>query len=137
MIRRPPRSTLFPYTTLFRSVGARERIPSLAIRSLDGGGPQPAEYGDHGVARRTQLGGELGAPSPLSGRPAGADGEARRRDPRSRARVHVPSLRAGTARAPLRAGAGRAWAPLTAREPFPSCRTHGAPLAWGIPAPKV
>src|SRR3989441_9400070 len=116
MIRRPPRSTLFPYTTLFRSVGARERIPSLAIRSLDGRGPQPAEYGDHGVARRTQLGGELGARSPLSGRRAGADGEAHRRDPRSRARVHVPSLRAGTARAPLRAGAGRAWAPLTARE---------------------
>src|SRR3712207_9261727 len=25
MIRRPPRSTLFPYTTLFRSVGARRR----------------------------------------------------------------------------------------------------------------
>src|SRR3712207_7490525 len=25
MIRRPPRSTLFPYTTLFRSEGARER----------------------------------------------------------------------------------------------------------------
>src|SRR2546430_7365095 len=25
MIRRPPRSTLFPYTTLFRSRGARER----------------------------------------------------------------------------------------------------------------
>src|SRR2546429_7302064 len=24
MIRRPPRSTLFPYTTLFRSTGARE-----------------------------------------------------------------------------------------------------------------
>src|SRR3712207_8502672 len=24
MIRRPPRSTLFPYTTLFRSVGARK-----------------------------------------------------------------------------------------------------------------
>src|SRR3712207_9351538 len=24
MIRRPPRSTLFPYTTLFRSVGRRE-----------------------------------------------------------------------------------------------------------------
>src|SRR2546426_12499247 len=28
MIRRPPRSTLFPYTTLFRSVGAvPERLP--------------------------------------------------------------------------------------------------------------
>src|SRR2546426_5864718 len=25
MIRRPPRSTLFPYTTLFRSLGALER----------------------------------------------------------------------------------------------------------------
>src|SRR2546430_13206387 len=25
MIRRPPRSTLFPYTTLFRSLGARAR----------------------------------------------------------------------------------------------------------------
>src|SRR2546429_6795288 len=25
MIRRPPRSTLFPYTTLFRSVGAQTR----------------------------------------------------------------------------------------------------------------
>src|SRR5256885_5904400 len=26
MIRRPPRSTLFPYTTLFRSVEIRERL---------------------------------------------------------------------------------------------------------------
>src|SRR3712207_8406625 len=32
MIRRPPRSTLFPYTTLFRS---RERDPQLASRFLD------------------------------------------------------------------------------------------------------
>src|SRR3989442_8228477 len=28
MIRRPPRSTLFPYTTLFRSVAAREQVDS-------------------------------------------------------------------------------------------------------------
>src|SRR3712207_7389424 len=27
MIRRPPRSTLFPYTTLFRSPGAAEGLP--------------------------------------------------------------------------------------------------------------
>src|SRR2546422_6080596 len=27
MIRRPPRSTLFPYTTLFRSVGDGRRVP--------------------------------------------------------------------------------------------------------------
>src|SRR3712207_7500255 len=30
MIRRPPRSTLFPYTTLFRSREVRERPASLA-----------------------------------------------------------------------------------------------------------
>src|SRR2546421_9224037 len=32
MIRRPPRSTLFPYTTLFRSA-TRERVPVTAIQS--------------------------------------------------------------------------------------------------------
>src|SRR2546425_6517236 len=29
MIRRPPRSTLFPYTTLFRSLGRAARHPGL------------------------------------------------------------------------------------------------------------
>src|SRR5260370_28054536 len=29
MIRRPPRSTLFPYTTLFRSIRASSRSPRL------------------------------------------------------------------------------------------------------------
>src|SRR5438067_8240612 len=33
MIRRPPRSTLFPYTTLFRSGGPR-RLQGLDARSL-------------------------------------------------------------------------------------------------------
>src|SRR5258708_20136325 len=34
MIRRPPRSTLFPYTTLFRSrVGVRRRSLSLSLSS--------------------------------------------------------------------------------------------------------
>src|SRR2546427_4313888 len=32
MIRRPPRSTLFPYTTLFRSVRRRADCPQLAQR---------------------------------------------------------------------------------------------------------
>src|SRR3712207_7670472 len=32
MIRRPPRSTLFPYTTLFRSQDVRERHSSDALR---------------------------------------------------------------------------------------------------------
>src|ERR1043166_9605869 len=42
MIRRPPRSTLFPYTTLFRSTsrcmsGYRERVPAVAraVRALE------------------------------------------------------------------------------------------------------
>src|SRR3712207_8386896 len=32
MIRRPPRSTLFPYTTLFRSEGADHRPPGREVR---------------------------------------------------------------------------------------------------------
>src|SRR3712207_7336606 len=36
MIRRPPRSTLFPYTTLFRSALAREGA-RVAVTDLDGG----------------------------------------------------------------------------------------------------
>src|SRR2546430_17344773 len=37
MIRRPPRSTLFPYTTLFRSLPARDRGRSRApgLRTVD------------------------------------------------------------------------------------------------------
>src|SRR5258705_6522100 len=30
MIRRPPRSTLFPYTTLFRSRGTKRKTPPLS-----------------------------------------------------------------------------------------------------------
>src|SRR2546430_12103300 len=33
MIRRPPRSTLFPYTTLFRSMGPWELIGALLYRT--------------------------------------------------------------------------------------------------------
>src|ERR1041384_8486323 len=33
MIRRPPRSTLFPYTTLFRSEGKRRPVEIAAARS--------------------------------------------------------------------------------------------------------
>src|SRR5256885_13059798 len=34
MIRRPPRSTLFPYTTLFRSTPSPAAMPTAAISSL-------------------------------------------------------------------------------------------------------
>src|SRR5689334_24676992 len=35
MIRRPPRSTLFPYTTLFRSHGGAHRLPDRVRALLD------------------------------------------------------------------------------------------------------
>src|SRR6266481_8120889 len=38
MIRRPPRSTLFPYTTLFRAAPARPQHPDGARRLPGGGG---------------------------------------------------------------------------------------------------
>src|SRR5690348_18122282 len=44
MIRRPPRSTLFPYTTLFRSLGAGQ---SLALQRGD---ESFADLGDVGPA---------------------------------------------------------------------------------------
>src|SRR2546430_12486354 len=37
MIRRPPRSTLFPYTTLFRSIGAiRKKSMCMTVRLIEG-----------------------------------------------------------------------------------------------------
>src|SRR3712207_8024072 len=41
MIRRPPRSTLFPYTTLFRSQRARRRWPRRVRRPGDDGRATP------------------------------------------------------------------------------------------------
>src|SRR3712207_8435443 len=43
MIRRPPRSTLFPYTTLFRSQAA------IRLQSSDGAAQCPVEGGGGGV----------------------------------------------------------------------------------------
>src|SRR3989454_9011124 len=37
MIRRPPRSTLFPYTTLFRSLGMGPLAVRLALEAVDRG----------------------------------------------------------------------------------------------------
>src|SRR5688572_26674384 len=37
MIRRPPRSTLFPYTTLFRSSAVFDNIPLTALALKQGG----------------------------------------------------------------------------------------------------
>src|SRR5256885_12309239 len=49
MIRRPPRSTLFPYTTLFRSHAIRRALRARAHR--DPGGPPRANLGGAAGAR--------------------------------------------------------------------------------------
>src|SRR2546426_1225686 len=46
MIRRPPRSTLFPYTTLFRSDRAERRKARLAI-GFDGARESRSRFGGH------------------------------------------------------------------------------------------
>src|SRR3712207_7027628 len=65
MIRRPPRSTLFPYTTLFRSDGGRggaagvrlpghgqlRRLPPEEPGRLVTGRPQDRRRRDDGIAR--------------------------------------------------------------------------------------
>src|SRR2546422_2232292 len=55
MIRRPPRSTLFPYTTLFRSrvvIPAAAAVPRHRVSSLSGLGCRPTEVErDHGHQR--------------------------------------------------------------------------------------
>src|SRR5258708_13429933 len=56
MIRRPPRSTLFPYTTLFRS--HVERVDQASAHHHE---PEPVDdvAGERRVVRRRQLLGEL------------------------------------------------------------------------------
>src|SRR2546430_12673601 len=50
MIRRPPRSTLFPYTTLFRSLAARRRSPRPA-----GGGVSRRGGADGAICGPTEV----------------------------------------------------------------------------------
>src|SRR6266496_6512163 len=57
MIRRPPRSTLFPYTTLFRSRGPgtfRARLPPQAAGCEEGGGMRAAHFTNllHAIAEK-------------------------------------------------------------------------------------
>src|SRR2546430_7779714 len=59
MIRRPPRSTLFPYTTLFRSLAAFQRV---AVLRLHGGGNAAAQRDGvrRGALRESLQDGHLG-----------------------------------------------------------------------------
>src|SRR2546430_4312291 len=46
MIRRPPRSTLFPYTTLFRSLQRQHEVAHLALLFLELGEARELERGE-------------------------------------------------------------------------------------------
>src|SRR5690349_22540122 len=70
MIRRPPRSTLFPYTTLFRSESARRRRGRAAPR-------------DAGSARRSAARSADAAPSAVPSRAWTASSWSRDSAPRS------------------------------------------------------
>src|SRR3989442_11363361 len=62
MIRRPPRSTLFPYTTLFRSGAARARAGAFPGKSLAPVPRQPPAGGarsEHGAGRSEEHTSEL------------------------------------------------------------------------------
>src|SRR2546422_2515944 len=54
MIRRPPRSTLFPYTTLFRSIA-----PSLLSRSPSDQNSRPCRYSKFARASARSLAGSF------------------------------------------------------------------------------
>src|SRR5256885_5829771 len=62
MIRRPPRSTLFPYTTLFRSVHAKvaaqsgTRVTSAkAVRAQGEESPACGQEGAHGLGHSAHI----------------------------------------------------------------------------------
>src|SRR2546426_12436675 len=80
MIRRPPRSTLFPYTTLFRS-----------LQKIERGIAADAQFGENGQVRAAlfRFGGQLQNPRGIAGKIADGGVELREGD------LHVPSLAYG------------------------------------------
>src|SRR5256886_16651159 len=64
MIRRPPRSTLFPYTTLFRSA-AQYPAQAVAVELYRAGGVRGVEIGSVMFGKRQPDGSEVAAPLEL------------------------------------------------------------------------
>src|SRR2546422_7417544 len=56
MIRRPPRSTLFPYTTLFRSLLADRHADAVGVDRAPGRGRHPARSSHGGRERKGAAG---------------------------------------------------------------------------------
>src|SRR3712207_7185840 len=65
MIRRPPRSTLFPYTTLFRSPD--QGLPGMPGQDPRGGAPLPAVHGTAAAALRGGDGGDASGGGAVGG----------------------------------------------------------------------
>src|SRR2546427_8225745 len=65
MIRRPPRSTLFPYTTLFRSPKEPDQASVLARRQTDSGTAAPKHSGWRSTSRSEEHTSELQSQSNL------------------------------------------------------------------------
>src|SRR2546430_13619245 len=68
MIRRPPRSTLFPYTTLFRSHRARDallELPHVERPAMKQQGPGGVRREDHVAGRSEEHTSELQSQSNL------------------------------------------------------------------------
>src|SRR3712207_8921000 len=64
MIRRPPRSTLFPYTTLFRSLKSNRFLDQVSLDNLHNGGDSERAFsrfdwqpGSHDALRLNLMGG--------------------------------------------------------------------------------
>src|SRR5256885_2798421 len=65
MIRRPPRSTLFPYTTLFRSVAVQPMTDDREERLAHLQGPRVDRHTADGHAEVAAHQGALGSPNQL------------------------------------------------------------------------
>src|SRR3989449_509553 len=117
MIRRPPRSTLFPYTTLFRSArdqGRREGDHQARHGRRDGDGARDPTRGVGGVRARARAAGRLVARARARRAP--------RRDPRGasdhRVAGHRPAPRPETG--PRASGTSPALPCLTEQTPNPA-----------------
>src|SRR3989441_5427274 len=119
MIRRPPRSTLFPHTTLFRSLGISQVPPRVVTFSRAESGREPASYvkSSRGMA---------------GSRPVSATPQVH--PPRGAARGTGPGGRAGSDRHRREHLAGRGVPPRrSARGDGGSGRHHPPPTRAGPP----
>src|SRR3989449_8403836 len=110
MIRRPPRSTLFPYTTLFRSPREARRGDPAGRRGRQG---DPGPRADSQIAE-----GQGWTGRDAAGRAPGADAPARA----LRAAALVQERREGGRRDPPRRAAGARGCQVPARELPPDAR---------------